>query len=194
MKKPFLQKQDKAIYNALLGEEKREREGLEMIASENYVSEAVHETLGSVFTNKYSEGYPGKRYYGGQEFTDVIESLAIERAKKIFGAEHANVQPLSGAPANIAAFAALLEPGDTILGMDLSHGGHLTHGHPATVMTKVYNFVRYKTESDGSIDYDKLLKLAKKEKPKLILDFLPTPELLITKSSNLLLRPWEQRV
>lgn len=169
MKKPFLQKQDPEIYQALLGEEKREKEGLEMIASENYVSEAVHEALGSVFTNKYSEGYPGKRYYGGQAYTDVVESLAIERAKKIFGAEHANVQPLSGAPANIAAYAALLEPGDCILGMDLSHGGHLTHGHPATVMTKVYRFVNYKTEPDGSIDYEKLLKIAKKEKPKLIL-------------------------
>ncbi|MCW1888154.1 MAG: serine hydroxymethyltransferase [Candidatus Moranbacteria bacterium] len=169
MKKPFLQKQDPEIYQALLGEEKREKEGLEMIASENYVSEAVHEALGSVFTNKYSEGYPGKRYYGGQTYTDIIESLAIERAKKIFGAEHANVQPLSGAPANIAAYAALLEPGDCILGMDLSHGGHLTHGHPATVMTKVYRFVSYKTEPDGSIDYEKLLKIAKKEKPKLIL-------------------------
>jgi glycine hydroxymethyltransferase len=169
MKKPFLQKQDTKVYQALIDEELRQREGLEMIASENYVSEAVLETLGSVFTNKYSEGYPGKRYYGGQEYTDVIESLAIERAKKIFGAEHANVQPLSGAPANVAAYAALLEPGDCILGMDLSHGGHLTHGHPATVMTKVYRFVRYKTEADGSIDYDKLMKLAKKEKPKLIL-------------------------
>lgn len=169
MKKPFLQKQDPRVYKALTDEEVRQREGLEMIASENYVSEAVLEALGSVFTNKYSEGYPGKRYYGGQEYTDVIESLAIERAKKIFGAEHANVQPLSGAPANVAAYAALLEPGDCILGMDLSHGGHLTHGHPATVMTKVYRFVRYKTELDGTIDYDKLLKLAKKEKPKLIL-------------------------
>lgn len=169
MKKPFLQKQDKQVYESLQHEELRQRDGLEMIASENYVSEAVLETLGTIFTNKYSEGYPGKRYYGGQENTDVIESLAIARAKKIFGAEHANVQPLSGAPANVAAYAALLEPGDCILGMDLSHGGHLTHGHPATVMTKVYRFVRYKTEPDGTIDYDKLLKLAKKEKPKLIL-------------------------
>ena len=169
MKKPFLQKQDPKVYETILAEEKRERDGLEMIASENYVSEAVLEALGSIFTNKYSEGYPGKRYYGGQEYTDVIESLARERAQKIFGAEHVNVQPLSGAPANIAAYAALLEPGDCILGMDLSHGGHLTHGHPATTMTKVYRFVRYKTEPDGTIDYGKLLKLAKKEKPKLIL-------------------------
>lgn len=168
MQKKYLQN-DPSIYKALLGEEARQKNGLEMIASENYVSEAVLEALGSVFTNKYSEGYPGKRYYGGQEFTDTIERIAQERVQKLFGADHSNVQPLSGAMANIAAFAAVLEPGDTILGMDLSHGGHLTHGHPATVMTKVYRFVRYKTESDGTIDYDALLKLAKKEKPKLLL-------------------------
>jgi len=164
-----LKKQDKAVYAALQGEEKRQRIGLEMIASENYVSQAVLEALGTVFTNKYSEGYPGKRYYGGQEYTDVIETLSIERAKKLFGAEHANVQPLSGAMANIAAYAALLEPGDTILGMDLSHGGHLTHGHPVTFMSKVFRFVRYKTEADGTIDYRKLEALAMKEKPKLLL-------------------------
>jgi len=135
MKKPFLQKQDPKVYEAILAEEKRQRDGLEMIASENYVSEAVLETLGSIFTNKYSEGYPGKRYYGGQEYTDVVESLARARAQKIFGAEHANVQPLSGAPANISAYAALLEPGDCILGMDLSHGGHLTHGFTHLTIT-----------------------------------------------------------
>lgn len=168
MQKKYLQK-DQEIFTATLGEEKRQREGLEMIASENYVSEAVLEALGSVFTNKYSEGYPGRRYYGGQEYTDIIENIARERAQKLFGAEHANVQPLSGATANISAFAAVLEPGDTILGMDLSHGGHLTHGHPATVMTKVYRFVRYKTCKDGTIDYKALERLAKKEKPKLIL-------------------------
>lgn len=168
MQKKYLQ-QDKEVLKALLGEEKRQKEGLEMIASENYVSEAVLEALGSVFTNKYSEGYPGRRYYGGQEFTDVIETLAQERAKKLFGAAHVNVQPLSGAMANIAAFASILEPGDTILGMDLSHGGHLTHGHPATTMTKVYRFIRYKTKKDGTIDYKALQALAKKEKPKLIL-------------------------
>lgn len=168
MQKKYL-KADKEILKALLGEEKRQRDGLEMIASENYVSEAVLEALGSVFTNKYSEGYPGRRYYGGQEYTDKIETIAQERVKKIFGADHANVQPLSGAMANISAFAAILEPGDTILGMDLSHGGHLTHGHPATVMTKVYRFVRYKTKPDGTIDYVALQKLAKKERPKLIL-------------------------
>lgn len=154
---------------AVRGEMKRQEEGLEMIASENYASEAVIEALGTVFTNKYSEGYPGKRYYGGQEFTDAVETLAIDRAKKIFGAEHANVQPLSGAAANIAAYMAVLEPGDTILGMDLSHGGHLTHGHPVTTMSKIYNFVRYKTEADGTIDYKKLEALAMEVKPKLLL-------------------------
>ena len=170
MQKYFaVQKKDTAVYQALVGEMKRQEEGLEMIASENYVSLAVLAALSTVFTNKYSEGYPGKRYYGGQEFTDVIEGLAIERAKKLFGAEHANVQPLSGAPANLAAYVALLKPGDIVLGMDLSHGGHLTHGHPVTFPAQIYRFVRYKTEADGSIDYKKLEALAKKEKPKLIL-------------------------
>lgn len=164
-----LKKQDKAVYKTIQGELKRQREGLELIASENYVSEAVLEALGSVMTNKYSEGYPGKRYYGGQEFTDQVETLAIERAKKLFGAQHVNVQPHSGAPANMIVYSALLEPGDTILGMDLGHGGHLTHGHPVTFSAKIYNFVRYKTEEDGTIDYDKLLALAKKYKPKMIL-------------------------
>ncbi len=164
-----IKKADVAVYRTILGEEKRQEEGLEMIASENYVSEAVLEALGTVFTNKYSEGYPGRRYYGGQEFTDQVETLAIERAKKLFGAAHANVQPHSGAQANLAVYAALLEPGDTVLGMDLSHGGHLTHGHPVTLPAKVYNFVRYKTEPDGTIDYKKLEALAKKVKPKLLL-------------------------
>ncbi len=164
-----LRESDRQAYAALKGEMRREEEGLELIASENTVSPAVLDALGSVFTNKYSEGYPGKRYYGGQEFTDVIETLAIERVKKLFGAEHANVQPLSGASANLAAYAAVLSPGDTVLGMDLSHGGHLTHGHPVTLPAKVYRFVRYKTEADGTIDYAKLEKLAKKEKPKLML-------------------------
>ena len=152
-----------------MGEMKRQEEGLEMIASENYASSAVIEALGTVFTNKYSEGYPGHRYYGGQTFTDVIETLAIVRAKKLFGAEHANVQPLSGASANMSAYAAVLQPGDTVLGMDLSHGGHLTHGHPVTFTSKVFRFVRYKTEADGSIDYRKLEALAQREKPKLLL-------------------------
>lgn len=169
MNHPQLKKTDPAVYRALMGEEKRQAEGLEMIASENYVSKAVLETLGTVFTNKYSEGYPGRRYYGGQVFTDVVETLAIDRVKKLFGAEHANVQPHSGAQANLAVYAALLEPGDTVLGMDLSHGGHLTHGHPVTLPAKVYRFVRYKTESDGTIDYKKLEALAKQEKPKLML-------------------------
>ncbi len=164
-----LLKNDPKVAALVQGELRREEDGLEMIASENYVSEAVLEALGSVFTNKYSEGYPGRRYYGGQEFTDAVETLALERVKKLFGAEHANVQPHSGAPANIAVYSALLEPGDTILGMDLSHGGHLTHGHPVTFMPKIYRFVRYKTEPDGTIDYKKLAALAKKEKPKLLL-------------------------
>jgi len=164
-----LKVQDQAVWKALQGEQKREETGIELIASENYVSPAVLEALGSVFTNKYSEGYPGKGYYGGQEFTDVVENLAIERVKKIFGAEHANVQPHSGAQANLAVYAALLQPGDTVLGMDLSHGGHLTHGHPVTLPAKVYRFVRYKTEADGTIDYVKLEALAKKEKPRLML-------------------------
>jgi len=165
----FLKKQDLQVYRATIGELKRQREGMELIASENYVSESVLEALGSVFTNKYSEGYPGRRYYGGQEYTDVVEKLAIDRAKKIFGAEHVNVQPHSGAPANIICYFALLKPGDTVLGMDLSHGGHLTHGHPVTLPAKIYNFVRYKTKADGKIDYDELEKMAKKHKPKLIL-------------------------
>ncbi len=169
MKQDILKKADKAVYTAVQGEEKRQEEGFEMIASENYVSRAVLETLGTVFTNKYSEGYPGRRYYGGQQWTDVVETLAIDRVKKIFGAEHANVQPHSGAQANLAVYAALLNPGDKVLGMDLSHGGHLTHGHPVTLPAKVYDFVRYKTEPDGTIDYQKLEELAKQEKPKLML-------------------------
>lgn len=164
-----LKKQDPKVYKATLGEIKRQQEGMELIASENYVSEAVLEALGSVFTNKYSEGYPRKRYYAGQEFTDVVESLAIERAKKLFGADHANVQPLSGAPANMIAYNAILKPGDTVLGMDLSHGGHLTHGHPVTLSAQIYNFIRYKTKADGLIDYKELEEMAKKHKPKLIL-------------------------
>lgn len=164
-----LKKQDKAVYETITSEIKRQQEGMELIASENYVSEAVLEALGSVFTNKYSEGYPGKRYYGGQDFTDVVESLAIERAKKLFGAEHVNVQPHSGAPANMIAYNAVLKPGDTVLGMDLSHGGHLTHGHPLTLSAQIYNFIGYKTDASGKIDYKELEKLALKHKPKLIL-------------------------
>lgn len=165
-----LQKNDPAVYQATLGEIKRQQEGMELIASENYVSKSVLEALGSVFTNKYSEGYPGKRYYAGQEFTDQVETLAIIRAKQLFGAEHVNVQPLSGAPANIAVYSAILEPGDTVLGMDLSHGGHLTHGHPVTYMAKIYKFIRYTTDPEtGKIDFANLRRIALKEQPKLIL-------------------------
>lgn len=162
---------DPDVYRALMGEMARQRDGVEMIASENYVSPAVLETMGSVFNNKYSEGYPGKRYYGGQEFTDVVESLAIERAKTLFGAGHANVQPHAGAPANVALYFALLEPGDTIMGMDLSHGGHLTHGHPVTYISKIFKFIRYrmKDPETGAIDYDEMRAVALKEKPKIIL-------------------------
>lgn len=171
MRYNHLKTTDPDVYAAVMGENTRETDGLELIPSENYVSQAVLDALGSVMTNKYSEGYPGKRYYGGQEFTDAVEKLAIERAKKLFGCSYANVQPLSGAPANIAVYFSLLEPGDTILGMDLSHGGHLTHGHPVTMMTKVFRFVRYKMKNieTGEIDYDEMLEVAKRERPKLIL-------------------------
>jgi glycine hydroxymethyltransferase len=164
-----IKKQDPQVYKAIQGELKRQQEGMELIASENYVSEAVLEALGSVFTNKYSEGYPGHRYYGGQKYTDIVENLAIERAKKLFGAEHVNVQPLSGAPANLIAYSAVLKPGDTVLGMDLSHGGHLTHGHPLTLSAKIYKFIGYKTDASGKIDYTELERLALKHKPKLLL-------------------------
>ncbi len=168
---PFLEKNDPQIADAIRGEERRESEGLELIPSENYVSKSVLEADGSVFTNKYSEGYPGRRYYGGQDYTDVIERLAIERACKLFNCKYANVQPLSGAPANIAMYFALLEPGDTVLGMDLSHGGHLTHGHPVTHLAKIFNFVRYKMKDPdtGEIDYEELRETALREKPKMIL-------------------------
>lgn len=163
--------QDKKIWDLIQAEEQRQREGLELIPSENYVSRDVLTALGSVFTNKYSEGYPGKRYYGGQDNTDPLEILAIERAKQLFGSNHANVQPHSGAPANIAVYQAWLEPGDTVLAMRLDHGGHLTHGHPVTSSAKLYNFVRYgiKDIETGEIDYDEMLAVAKKEKPKIIL-------------------------
>jgi glycine hydroxymethyltransferase len=166
-----IQSTDPEIFAAIQKEEERQRNGLELIPSENYASLAVREALSSPFTNKYAEGYPGKRYYGGQEHTDTIETLAIERAKQLFGAQYANVQPLSGAPANIAVYFALLAPGDTVLGMDLSHGGHLSHGHPVTAMTKVFNFVRYKMSNieTGEIDYAAMREVARKEKPKIIL-------------------------
>jgi len=162
---------DKLIEEFIAGEETRQRDGLELIPSENYVSRDVLTALGSVFTNKYSEGYPGKRYYGGQEFTDKVEQLAIDRAKQLFGADHANVQPHSGAPANEVVYSAWLEPGDTVIAMDLSHGGHLTHGAPVTRSAKLYNFIRYKMKDveTGEIDYDELRELALKHKPKIIL-------------------------
>lgn len=162
---------DEEIARLIAAEEKRQREGLELIPSENYVSQGVLSAMGSVLTNKYSEGYPGKRYYGGQENTDAIEQIAIDRAKKLFGADHANVQPHSGAPANEAVYSAWLEPGDTVLAMDLSHGGHLTHGAPVTRSAKLYNFVRYKMKDieTGEIDYDALREVALREKPKIIL-------------------------
>jgi len=162
---------DDIVAKLIAGEEKRQRDGLELIPSENYVSSDVLIALGSVFTNKYSEGYPGKRYYGGQEFTDVVEQLAIDRAKQLFNADHANVQPHSGAPANEAVYSAWLEPGDTVLAMDLSHGGHLTHGAPVTRSAKLYNFIRYKMKdpATGEIDYEQLRALALEHKPKIIL-------------------------
>jgi glycine hydroxymethyltransferase len=162
---------DDQVAQLIQGEEQRQREGLELIPSENYVSRDVLDALGSIFTNKYSEGYPGKRYYGGQEYTDKIETLAIERAKQLFGADHANVQPHSGAPANEAVYSAWLEPGDTVLAMDLGHGGHLTHGAPVTRSAKLYNFIRYKMKdpTTGEIDYDELRALALEHKPKIIL-------------------------
>jgi glycine hydroxymethyltransferase len=167
----FLGREDKEVCDALMGEEERQARGLELIPSENYVSRATLEAQGSILTNKYSEGYPGRRYYGGQEFTDQIEALAIERAKKLFRAKFANVQPHSGANANVALYFALLEPGDTVLGMDLSHGGHLTHGAPVTAVAKIFNFVRYgmKDVETGEIDYERLRALALEHKPKIIL-------------------------
>ena len=162
---------DDIVAQLIAGETKRQQEGLELIPSENYVSQDVLTALGSVFTNKYSEGYPGRRYYGGQEFTDQVEQLAIDRAKQLFKADHANVQPHSGAPANEAVYSAWCEPGDTIIAMDLSHGGHLTHGSPVTRSAHLYNFVRYKMKdpSTGEIDYDELRELALTHRPKIIL-------------------------
>lgn len=162
---------DTQIEELIKKEARRQRDGLELIPSENYVSKDVLEANGSIFTNKYSEGYPGRRYYGGQEFTDQVERLAIERACTLFDCKFANVQPHSGAPANLAVYSALLQPGDTVLGMDLSHGGHLTHGHPMTLPAKIYNFVTYKMKDPetGEIDYEELRKIAIEKKPKIIL-------------------------
>ncbi|MBB1564083.1 serine hydroxymethyltransferase [Candidatus Saccharibacteria bacterium] len=163
--------QDTQVADLIAAEIKRQQLGIEMIPSENYVSTSVLKALGSVFTNKYSEGYPGRRYYGGQENTDQIEQLAIDRAKKLFGADHANVQPHSGAQANEAVYYAWCEPGDTILAMDLAHGGHLTHGAPVTRSAREYNFVRYgiKDVETGEIDYEEIRRLALKHRPKIIL-------------------------
>src|SRR5438552_9983805 len=161
---------DPLIAGAIDNEVARQANGLELIASENFVSEAVLEAMGSVFTNKYAEGYPGKRYYGGCEFADVVEDLARERAKKLFGAEHANVQPHAGSQANMEAYAAVLQPGDTILGLNLAHGGHLTHGHHLNFSGKTYRIVPYGvTKETETIDYDDLEKLAEKERTKLII-------------------------
>ena len=162
---------DKQIEELIKAEKKRQTNGLELIPSENYVSSDVLQALGSVFTNKYSEGYPGRRYYGGQENTDQVEQLAIDRAKKLFKADHANVQPHSGAQANEAVYYAWCEPGDTILAMDLAHGGHLTHGAPVTRSAREYNFIRYgiKNIDTGEIDYEEIRQLALKHKPKIIL-------------------------
>ncbi|HJN51990.1 MAG: serine hydroxymethyltransferase [Pseudomonadales bacterium] len=166
----FLEENDPAVFSALLGEENRQKAGIELIPSENYTYPEVLATLGSVFTNKYSEGYPGRRYYGGQEFTDEIENLARDRAKEIFKCEHANVQALSGSAMNQAVYLGLLEPGDTILAMDLSHGGHLTHGAPVSHMGKLFNFIRYTTDpSDGSIDFDRLREQAIEAEPSMVL-------------------------
>lgn len=162
---------DPKIFNEIAAEEQRQADGVEMIPSENYTYPEVLAALGSVLTNKYSEGYPGRRYYGGQEHTDAIERVARQRATRLFRAEHANVQPLSGSPMNQAVYFALMNPGDTILAMDLSHGGHLTHGAPVSHMGKVFNFVRYKTEvaQGGAVDFDGMLKIAKDVRPKIVM-------------------------
>ncbi|HWK73810.1 MAG TPA: serine hydroxymethyltransferase [Povalibacter sp.] len=166
----LLESTDPDIHAAVLAEEQRQRTSLELIPSENYAFPETYATNASAFTNKYAEGYPGRRYYGGQEFTDRIETLAVERAKALFRAEHANVQPLSGSPMNQAVYMACLNPGDAVLAMDLSHGGHLTHGAPVSAMGRIFNFERYKTSPpDGRIDYDAVHELARKVRPKIVL-------------------------
>lgn len=166
-----LAKNDPEVYESIIGEEKRELKGIELIPSENYTYPEVFAANGSIFTNRYSEGYPGKRYYGGQIYSDQVENLARERAKSLFRCEHANVQALSGSPMNQAVYLAFLKPGDTVLAMDLSHGGHLTHGAPVSHMGQIFNFVRYKTNPDdeGKIDFVELMKIAKETKPKIVL-------------------------
>lgn len=166
----ILQSQDPELHLATLHEELRQLNGMELIASENYVSPAVLDAMSSVFTNKYSEGYPGKRYYGGQENVDIVEQLAIDRAKELFGANFANVQPLSGSPANLAVYFALLQPGDKVLGLQLDHGGHLSHGHPVNASGILYKFTQYQVDKDtGRIDMDKVREIALRERPKMIL-------------------------
>ena len=168
MSRPLLES-DPEIARAIADETRRQHEGLELIASENFVSMAVLQAAGSVFTNKYAEGYPGKRYYGGCEFADVVENLARDRAKQLFGAEHANVQPHSGSQANMVAYMSLLQPGDSILGLNLAHGGHLTHGHPLNFSGKMYKIIPYGVRKDTeTIDYDELEQIAEREHPKLI--------------------------
>jgi len=165
-----LSESDPQIAQAIANEANRQHEGLELIASENFVSMAVLEAAGSVFTNKYAEGYPGKRYYGGCEFADVVENLARERAKQIFGADHANVQPHSGSQANMAAYMALLQPGDAVMGLNLAHGGHLTHGHPLNFSGKMYKIIPYGVRKDTeTIDYDEMEQIAVRERPKMII-------------------------
>jgi glycine hydroxymethyltransferase len=167
----LLEKNDPEVYAAVLGEEDRQRRGIELIPSENYTYPEVLAALGTVLTNKYAEGYPGRRYYGGQEFTDQVEEIARSRARQLFRCDHANVQPLSGSPMNQAAYLGCLNPGDTILGMDLSHGGHLTHGAPVSHMGRIFRFVRYRTqpEREGAIDFDQVREMALRERPKLVL-------------------------
>lgn len=164
----FVSKYDPAVGEAMQKELARQRRNIELIASENLVSPAVMAAMGSVLTNKYAEGYPGKRYYGGCECVDIVENIAIERAKELFGAQFANVQPHSGAQANMAAYSALIQPGDTVMGMNLAHGGHLSHGSPVNMSGKLYNFVPYGVNDDGFIDYDELERVAKEVRPKLI--------------------------
>ena len=165
----LLQHQDPAVWAAIQEEETRQRDGLEMIASENYTSAAVMQAVGSVLTNKYAEGYPGRRYYGGCEHVDVIEDIARDRAKELFGAEHANVQPHAGSQANMAVYLTVLEPGDSVLGLDLAHGGHLTHGMRLNISGKLYNFHSYGvTKDEHRIDFDQVAALAKEHRPKLI--------------------------
>lgn len=165
-----LQQTDPAIYNIIQKEAERQKYGIELIASENYTSKAVMEAMGSVLTNKYSEGYVGKRYYGGNQVIDEMEQLAIDRCKKLFGCEHVNIQPLSGSPANAAVYLAVLKPGDKVLGLKLDHGGHLSHGHPVNFSGMIYNFVQYEVEKEtGRINMDKVREIALREKPKMIL-------------------------